>query len=85
MLFAREVMDLMAAFPGRPWEMKHIINHVARGRPSSQRERERYRKGISRVLAALVDHGVVIRKPARPGATPLYIWINGDLDGDKNG
>lgn len=74
MLYAREVIDLMAAFPGRPWKMHHIVNHVARGRPSNKQERNRYRQGVRRVILALVESGTVEYQPPLRGAPALYIW-----------
>lgn len=77
MLYAREVVDLMAAFPGREWKMAELVNHVARGRPTSKQERERLRKGVRRVLEALIEAKVVQYKPARSGGTTLYLWKAG--------
>ncbi len=74
MRYAAEVIELLAAFPGREWKMIEIVNHVARGRPSSKQLRNRYREGIRLVLLTLIDCGLVMRKPARPGGTPLYTW-----------
>lgn len=77
MLYAAEVINLMAAFPGREWRMGEIVNHVARGRPSSKQQRERYRKGVRRVLEALIRSKCVQFKPAKPGGTTLYRWKSG--------
>lgn len=74
MLFAREVIDLLAAFPGREWRMAEIVNHVARGRPNSKQQRNRYRQGVRRVMLALIDAKTVQIKPARRGGTTLYRW-----------
>ena len=75
MLFAREVIDLMAAFPGREWRMAELVNHVARGRPASKQQRERYRKGVRRVLEALIEAKCVQHKPGRANRSPiLYRW-----------
>lgn len=74
MLYAKEINDLMAAYPGRPWKMRQLVNHIAKGKPQSRQQRNRYREGVRLVLLALIDCGVVTRKPARPGGTPLYIW-----------
>jgi len=78
-LYAKEILALVGdpTYSGRRWKMKEIVSHVARGRPSTKQERERYRKGVRRVMEALIDSGHVIRQPARPGATPLYIWKAG--------
>lgn len=76
--YAREVIELLAAFPGREWKMRDVVRHVSRGRPTSKQERERYRKGVRRVMEALVEARVVQYKPARPGGTTLYRWGNGE-------
>lgn len=74
MRYAREVMDLMAPFPGRSWRIAEIVNHVARGRPASKQQRERYRKGVRRVLESLIEMGCVEREPAQNGGTTRYRW-----------
>ena len=74
MLFAKEVIDLMAAFPGREWRMGEIVNHVARGRPPSKQQRNRYRQGVLRVIRELIEARVIEFKPARRGGTALYRW-----------
>lgn len=74
MLYARETIELMAAFPGREFRMAEIVNHVARGRPGSKQLRNRYRQGVRRVILALVDAKVAEFKQARRGGTTLYRW-----------
>jgi len=55
--------------------MAEIVNHVARGRPSSKQQRERYRKGVRRVLEALIEAKCVQYKPGRANRSPiLYRW-----------
>lgn len=74
MLYARDVIDLLAAFPGREFRMAEVVNHVARGRPGSKQQRNRYRQGVRRVMLSLIDAKVVEFKPARRGGTTLYRW-----------
>lgn len=75
MLYAREVIDLLAAFPDREWRMAEIVNHVARGRPSCKQQRDRVRQGVRRVLDELADARVVIRRPGRANTSPaMYQW-----------
>ena len=74
MLYARDVIDLLAAFPGREFRMVEIVNHVARGRPGSKQQRNRYRQGVRRVMLALIDAKVAEFKPASRGGTTLYRW-----------
>lgn len=74
MIYAREVIDLLAAFPGREWSMEQIVRHVSRGMSTGKQQRERYRKGVRRVLDALVEAHIVEYKPARRGCRRLYRW-----------
>ena len=74
MLYAREVIELLAAFPGREFRTSEIAAHVANGRPGSKQQRNRYRQGVRRVLIALIDAKVIESKPARRGGTTLYRW-----------
>ncbi len=83
MLYAREVIDLLAAFPGRQWKMHHIVNHVARGKPANKQERNRYRQGVRRVILALVDCGSVEYQPPLRGAPALYLWKVQHAEGEK--
>lgn len=73
MKYAHEVIDLMAAYPGREFRMAEIIRHVARGRRLSPREAEAARKAVRRVLAALEDGGQVWRQ-AECDKSALYAW-----------
>ena len=86
MIFAGEVIDLLSnpAFEGRGWKMAHVVNHVARGRPASKQQRERYRKGVRRVMDALIELNKVHAVPGRHGRSPvLYYWKVGHDVSDK--
>lgn len=61
MKYAREVIDLMGAMPGREFRMAEIIRHVSRARVLPAREREAMRKGVLRVLNHLCASGQVER------------------------
>lgn len=74
MLYAKEVIDLLACFPGREFRMIHIVRHVAKGRPSSIQQRDRLRRGILNVLHVLIDAGVVRRRAGRRGQPAYYAW-----------
>lgn len=74
MRYAAEVMDLLAAFPGRRFRMAEIVNHVARGRAVGSAERERIRKSIRRVIEALIEAKCVLRTKPRQRVTVLYWW-----------
>ncbi len=72
--YAREVIDLLAALPGREWRMHEIVRHVSRARHTGKQERERIRKGVRRALQALIEVHVVQYKPTRSGGATLYRW-----------
>lgn len=74
MRYAAEVMDLLAAYPGRTFRMAEIVRHVAKGRPSCRQQRDRYRQGILRVLQALSDADVIRCRPGIRGQPALYSW-----------
>lgn len=79
MLYAHEVIDLMAAYPGRDWRMVEVIRYVARGRELQLREREAIRKAVRRALEALSDAGMVLVRPPskRRGGYACYRWKSG--------
>lgn len=73
MRYAREVMDLMAAYPGRDWKMAHIVRHVVTVR--NETRRERVRRGVHRVVSLLIDSGHIERDPpGKFGSYALYRW-----------
>lgn len=74
MLYAAEVTNLLAAYPGRDFRMVQIVRHVANGRPHSKQQRDRYRQGVLRVIRALVDADLVRCKPGLRGQPALYRW-----------
>lgn len=73
MKYAKEVIDLLAAYPGREFRMAEIIRHVCRGRRLSSRETEAIRKAVRRVLAALEESGQLWRQ-ADCDKSALYAW-----------
>lgn len=79
MLYAKEVMRAMAhrSNIGREWRMSELIFEVSPKWPTSKQERERLRKGVRRVLEALIEAKAVQYKPARSGGTTLYRWKAG--------
>lgn len=79
MKYAKEVIDLLAAYPGRRFRMIHIVRHVAGGQPDDVGEWERIRKGVRRVLEDLETHGHVSRRlpTAGSGGFSLYAWKPG--------
>lgn len=74
MKYAKECMDLMAAYPGRGFKMREVINYVA---PDAiGRTRHAIRRGVLRVMDELVEMGTVDRYPphAVRGESTLYSW-----------
>lgn len=74
MKYAKEVIDLLAAYPGRQFRMTEIVRHVSRARMLSTRERNAMRQAILRVLASLEDSGQVMRA-APASRSAVYWWV----------
>ena len=75
MKYATEVIDLMAAYPGRGWKMAEIVRHVSGGRELDATERDETRKGVYRVLCLLVKGGqVACRQAHTRGAPAEFLW-----------
>lgn len=80
MLYAREVIDLMAAYPEREWRMKEIVRYCNRGElPKNLRERNRIRTAVARAIEALREMGCIESDPpdARRGSYAVYRWKGG--------
>jgi hypothetical protein len=73
---AKEVIELMAAFPGRDFRIREILIYASRGRELSQRERHAMRISVSRALQALAEAGSVLVRPPRAarGGFAQYRW-----------
>lgn len=78
MKYAKEVIDLLAAYPGRRFRMIHIVRHVAGGQPDAA-QWERIRKGVRRVIEHLEHAGHVARceHAKGSGGFSLYAWKPG--------
>ena len=74
MKYAREVIGLMASFPGRPFRMKNLVEYVDPG--ATGRERLRIRVAIGRVLQMLRESGHIDVGPTRlsRGRFATYTW-----------
>lgn len=74
MLYAREVIELMAAYPGRDFRMREIVRYAMRGRETNQRHK--IRVGVARVLLELERSGAILRRPPRAarGGYAEYRW-----------
>lgn len=74
MKYAREVIELMGACPGRRFKVRHIVNSVAPHAPAKRRAS--IREGVRRVLLALEESGQVgsTREEVANGADGEYWW-----------
>ncbi|TFL14204.1 hypothetical protein CSC67_08615 [Pusillimonas caeni] len=74
MKYAKEVIDLMAAYPGRKFKMRHIVNYVAPG--ASTRQKASIREGVRRVVLALEESGQIssTREEVPNGSDAEYWW-----------
>lgn len=73
MKYAKEVIDLLAAYPGREFRMIQIVRHVSGARDLSARQRNAVRQGVLRVLDSLQDTGQ-IQKIEEAANSVLYAW-----------
>lgn len=73
MKYAKEVMDLMAAYPGRQFRMQELVRYVEPRAVGN--DRHRVRTGIMRVLDHLESAGSVSKLDADArGSFALYSW-----------
>lgn len=73
MKYAKEVIDLMACYPGREFRMAEIMRHVGRCLSRSTSAREAMRRGVRRVLEHLIESGQVARSEGNTKAV-AYFW-----------
>jgi len=71
--YASEVIDLLAAYPGREFRMAQIVRHVTRAMPVSDAGRHAVRKGVERVLRSLCASGQVEQTKEGP-TSAYYSW-----------
>lgn len=73
MLYGKQVIELMAAYPGRAWVMRQLINYI---NPSAGRvERLAMQRAVHRVMVCLQATGsVTITKPEKFGGQNRYSW-----------
>ncbi|MDF3850691.1 hypothetical protein [Achromobacter denitrificans] len=76
MKFAKEVIGLMAAYPGRDFKMAELVRIATGARTLTVKERTSVRQGVLRAVNALIEHGQVLRRPSRPGVrnAAVYRW-----------
>jgi len=72
--YARETMELIAAYPGRDFRMQEIVRYIAGATPDT-RKRRSVREAVRLVLQHLVESGPVELTPAKGrGGFALYRW-----------
>lgn len=75
MKYASEVIDLLAAYPGREFRAGDIIRYVETSGRNHGVSRQAIRNGVLRVLGALVDSGQVMQiRQSR--TTARYLWLD---------
>ncbi|TKR55394.1 hypothetical protein D7I39_11315 [Allopusillimonas ginsengisoli] len=73
MKYASDVIDLLAAYPGRRFKMRQILNHVAPR--AMQRQLAVARTGVWRALCAEESGQVCIARPeGKNGSYAEYWW-----------
>ncbi len=76
MKYADKVIDLLAAYPGRPFVMRQIIHYV--NPRAGCRERIAVKKAVQRVMLALSSAGSVTVTPQKTlGGQARYTWKSG--------
>lgn len=78
MKYAKEVIDLLGAFPGRPFKMAQIVRYISPG--AAGLEREAIRKGVARAIDALEESGVVVVETStssKLNSPASYKWKSG--------
>lgn len=58
-MYVREVVELMAAFPGREFRIGDVIAYVRNGRDVTDKQARAMREGVVRALQALAETGSV--------------------------
>lgn len=73
MKYASEVIDLLAAYPGREFRMAQIVRHVTQAKAITESQRGAVREGVRQVLVELSKSGQVqVEKTGATSAT--YTW-----------
>jgi predicted Zn-ribbon and HTH transcriptional regulator len=77
LLYAREVIELMAAHPGRDFRMIELYRYVAAGRDLTMKQKRAMREALHRVTKGLQETGsvLILAPAARRGGYALYRWL----------
>lgn len=74
MKHAKEIIELMASFPGREFRMIELVRYVC-PKPKDQRERSAVHRSVHRAIEALVETGSVVKRtPKMNGGYGTYYW-----------
>jgi len=76
LLYAREIMELMGAYPGRDFKMVELVTYVLGDQEADLRTKRAVRKGALRAIEALSSTGCVLVRPPRAsrGGYAHYRW-----------
>lgn len=76
MLYAREIIELMAAYPGRDFRIGDVINYVRNGRELTDKQRGAMREAVRQALLAFEQSGsvVVVRPFTNQRGWGYYRW-----------
>lgn len=74
MKWAKEVIELMSAYPSREFRMIEIVRYCCPN-PKDQKERRAVHRGVHRVVEGLQDTGsVTVGRASRNGGYGTYRW-----------
>ncbi len=76
MKYAKEVIDLLAAYPGRDFRMIEIVRFACKN-PEDPKARAAARQGVHQIIRMLHESGAVMISPPRMarGGFALYRWV----------
>jgi hypothetical protein len=74
MKYAREIIELMGAYPGRAFQMREIVNSII-GKEANSKAHRQVRIGVWRVLNQLSEAGqIVVERRKENGSAAKYRW-----------
>jgi hypothetical protein len=74
MWYAREIIDLMAAFPGRQVRIGEVASYVRGSRAMTHKQRHVMRDGVRRALLALEETGSVEKIRDSENGWFSFVW-----------
>lgn len=73
MKYAKEIIELMAPYPGRQFKMAHLVREATRGRELTAEQRGAARQSVLRAVNALILNGSV-KKESIAVKSASYEW-----------